>query len=424
MQAAEVKLWKTRIGVVSTDEDSRFCYFKYDPNFIKSGINLSPFMMPLSDTIYQFKGLPFESFRGLPGLLADVLPDRYGNALINAWLASQGRSAESFNSVERLCYIGVRGMGALEFHPDKNRVMNKFEEIEIDQLVELSNKIISQKEKVILSEDDDLKSIIKVGTSAGGVRAKAIIAYNEKTKSIKSGQINAGKGYSYWILKLDNTNPDDNIPYTKIEYAYYLMAKDARINMSDSKLLHKNNRYHFMTKRFDRVLLEDGTFDKLHMQTLGALMHIDYNEPGMISYEEVTQIMHQLGLNLSDNEQFFRRMVFNVMAQNQDDHVKNISFLMNRKGEWSLSPAYDMTYAFNPNGKWTSEHQMIINGKRSNLQKEDLIISGKAMRLKESKILEIISEVSNSLGRWEEFAKESFIDEKTIEAIKKTLILF
>lgn len=418
MRVAKVMLWGTQIGAVSIDEDSQFCSFRYSPQFAKSGIELSPIMMPLSNSIYQFKTLSLESFNGLPGLLSDSIPDRFGNALINAWLISNGRTIDSFNAIERLCYAGIRGMGALEFLPDINHAFNEIEEVEIEQLVELSDKVLNQKENITVSDKNNLKEIIKVGTSAGGARAKAIIAYNEETKEIKSGQIYAGKGFSYWILKLDGVDQKEETSHTRIEYAYYLMAKAAKIEMSESRLLFENNRYHFMTKRFDRIVLEDGKMDKIHMQTLGAMLHIDYNQPGLISYEEVVHLMQKLGLKKEEKEQFFRRMVFNVMARNQDDHVKNISFLMNRKGIWSLSPAYDVTYAFNPNGRWTSKHQMLINGKRSDITKYDLLKSAKSMEIKESKAIEIILDVSNAIARWSEFARESFLEDEIIMYIK------
>ena len=424
MIVAEVKLWKTRIGVIAIDDDSPYCTFKYDSDFVNSSINVSPIMMPLSDTIYQFKTLSLESFRGLPGLVSDSLPDRYGNAIIDAWLVAEGRTIESFNIIERLCYIGTRGMGALEFFPETNRKHDDYDEIEISKLVELSNQILNSKENISVKDSDGFKEIIEVGTSAGGARAKAIIAYNEETGVIKSGQINAGVGYTYWILKLDGVDQKEATSHTRIEYAYYLMAKEAKINMSESRLLKLDGYYHFMTKRFDRIQLKDGSMDKVHMQTLGALMHRDYNEPGTLSYEGTVQTMHKLGIKQSDSEQFFRRMVFNVMARNQDDHVKNISFLMNRKGEWSLSPAYDVTYSFNPKGKWTAVHQMLINGKTSNIGKDDLLQSAHSMRIKAKKALEIIDEVNSALLRWEEFANEAYLEVDTISAIKNSFVIY
>jgi serine/threonine-protein kinase HipA len=423
---AEVKLWETRIGVVAFDADSPFCTFRYDPDFVRTGINVSPIMMPLSNAIYQFKALSLESFRGLPGLLSDSLPDKYGNAIIDAWLEANGRTKESFSVIERLCYIGSRGMGALEFFPtlDIDKELNESEEIEVKQLVELSRKILSQKNAIMSKDKDKLDEIIKVGTSAGGARAKAIIAYNEKTGLIKSGQIDAGRGYTYWILKLGGVNQDKETPYTRIEYAYYLMAKEAKIIMSESRLKYIDKQFHFMTRRFDRVINEDGSVGKVHMQTLGALMHIDYREPGIISYEGVVQMMYKLGMKQSETEQFFRRMVFNVMSINCDDHVKNISFLMDRNGKWSLSPAYDVTYSYNPQGDWTYAHQMLINGKKSDISKNDLIKSAQAMKIKEEKALEIIGDVKKALLKWKDYAEQAHLDAKTIADYEIKFILY
>jgi len=424
MIVAEVRLWGKRIGAVSIDDESPYVYFKYDDDFVKSGINLSPIMMPLSNEIFQFKTLAVRTFYGLPGLLADSLPDRYGNQLINAWLESQGRTLDSFNIIERLCYIGKRGMGALEFHPSKNDVFNELDDIEINHLVNLSNQIINAKEKVVVNKEDELNEIIKVGTSAGGARAKAIIAYHEKTGKIKSGQIDAGKDFTYWLLKLDGVDQKEASAFTRREYAYYLMAIDAKINMSESKLLEKDGYYHFMTKRFDRFVDSNGKMEKIHMQTLGALTHIDYNEPGLMSYERVSDIMYMMGIKISENKQLFRRMVFNVMARNQDDHVKNLAFLMNKKGEWRLSPAYDMTYAYNPDGKWTSRHQMTINSKDRDFTLHDLLACAKRMKIKVEDAHAIIGELRNALMKWDDFARKAYLKKEEIELIKKQFILF
>jgi len=424
MTVAEVKLWGKRIAAVSIDDDSPYVYFKYDDDFVTSGINLSPIMMPLSSEIFQFKTLPLTTFKGLPGLLSDSLPDQYGNKIIHAWLSSQDRSIDSFDIIERLCYIGKRGMGALEYYPTKHSEFNEVEDIDLDHLIALSNEILNAKEKIVTRREDELEEIIKVGTSAGGARAKAIIAYNEETKVIKSGQIDAGKGFTYWLLKLDGIDQKEESSFTRREYAYYLMAIEAKIVMSESRLLEKDGYYHFMTKRFDRVADSDGEVEKLHMQTLGALAHIDYHEPGVMSYERATDIMYMMGIKLNENKQFFRRMVFNVMARNQDDHVKNISFLMNKKGEWTLSPAYDITYAFNPEGKWTSRHQMTINSKAHDFSIDDLLKSADRMKIKREDATLIINDVRHALLKWDTFAKQASLRKEDIEFIKNQFILF
>jgi len=424
MKVGEVRLWGRRIGAVSIEDDSPYAYFKYDDAFIRSGIELSPIMMPLSQEIFQFKTLPLSTFKGLPGLLADSLPDKYGNTIINAWLASQGRSVDSFNIVERLCYVGKRGMGALEYHPTKHSELSEVDDVDLDRLVKLSNEIINAKEATVANQEDELEEIIKVGTSAGGARAKAIIAYNEKTGVIKSGQIDAGKDFTYWLLKLDGIDQIEESTFTRREYAYYLMALDAKIIMNESRLFEKDGYYHFMTKRFDRVANAHGKMEKVHMQTLSAVAHVDYNEPGLMSYERATDIMYMMGMKLSENKKLYRRMVFNVMARNQDDHVKNISFLMNKKGEWSLSPAYDMTFAYNPEGKWTSNHQMTINGKLHDFTMDDMLKAAENMKVNIEDAKTIISDVREALMKWESFARKATLRKKDIDSIKKHFILF
>jgi serine/threonine-protein kinase HipA len=423
MTVAEVMLWGKRIGAVSMSDDSPYVYFKYDDAFITSGRQLSPIMMPLSNEIFHFKSLPLTTFKGLPGLLSDSLPDKYGNQIINAWLTAQNRPIDSFNIIERLCYVGKRGMGALEFVPNIQGEINQVEEIQIEYLIKLSNEILNQKESVSVKDVDELKDILKVGTSAGGARAKAIIAYNETTGMIKSGQIDAGPGFTYWLLKLDGVNQQEETSFTRLEYAYYLMAIDAKINMSESRLLQKDGLYHFMTKRFDRVVKPNGKMEKIHMQTLGAIAHVDYNEPGLMSYERVTDIMYMMAISLNENKQFFRRMVFNVMARNQDDHVKNISFLMDKNGKWSLSPAYDVTYAYNPEGKWTSRHQMTINSKDHDFTMDDLLKSASYMKIKTDEAERIIEEVKASIKKWPQFAKQARLIPSVIKSIESQFIL-
>ncbi|CCV65148.1 HipA domain protein (uncharacterized protein related to capsule biosynthesis enzymes) [Paracholeplasma brassicae] len=423
MRVAEVMLWGKRIGAVSISDESPYVYFKYDEAFLNSGIQLSPIMMPLSSEIFQFKNLPLKTFRGLPGLLSDSLPDKYGNQIINAWLESQNRSIDSFNIIERLCYVGKRGMGALEYVPNKQGGFNQVDEIEIAHLIKLSNDILNHKEGIEAKEADELKDILKVGTSAGGARAKAIIAYNETTGIIKSGQIDAGSGFTYWLLKLDGVNQQEETSFTRLEYAYYLMATDAKINMSESRLLEKDGLYHFMTKRFDRIVNSNGLMEKIHMQTLGAIAHVDYDEPGLMSYERVTDIMYMMGIRLSENKQFFRRMVFNVMARNQDDHVKNISFLMDKNGKWTLSPAYDITYAYNPEGKWTSRHQMTINNKDYDFTIDDLLKCGKHMKIKPEESMIIINEVLSSIKKWAFFSEQAHVTPALSKFVESQFVL-
>lgn len=345
MTDATVRLWGRDIGAVSWDENAELANFEYDPAFRHSGIEIAPLTMALSDQIYSFPTLPRETFHGLPGVLADSLPDDFGNALINAWLAREGRSPESFNPVERLCYTGVRGMGALEYVPAIGPFTGKSEAVDINALVELASEILSRRNNLqgsFLADDRQsaLQDILRVGTSAGGARAKAIIAWNSDTNEVRSGQIDAGKGFSYWLLKFDGVygNKDkeleDPAGYGLIEYAYANMARAAGIKMMECRLLEENGRSHFMTRRFDRT--EHGA--KIHMQSFGAMEHFDFKRAGAYSYEQVLRTIRKLGLPMKSVEEQFRRMAFNIIARNQDDHVKNIAFLMDREGNWSLSP--------------------------------------------------------------------------------------
>ncbi len=423
MSVAKVKLWGRQIGAVSWDKNLEIANFEYNPDFVASNIEISPFMMPLKRQIYSFRALPKETFYGLPGMLADSLPDNFGNKLINTWLVNKGETIDSFNPVDRLCYVGKRGMGALEFEPS-NSTYNISEQINIDELVKISNDILNDKYKIKGSFSNDyrektLQNILSVGTSAGGARAKAIIAWNPKTNEVRSGQINQNSNFSYWILKFDGISESNQLSSTKryglIEYAYYLMATSAGILMSESRLLKENGRYHFLTKRFDRK--ENG--EKLHMQSFAALEHLDYKQAGVYSYEQVFMSIKKLNLNMETLEEQFRRMVFNILARNQDDHVKNIAFLMNKSGEWSLSPAFDITYNYNPNGVWTGVHQMSLNGKRDNFNMSDFINCGKRFSFKRGAVIEIIQQVSEALSNWKNFASVAGIAPDIVDAISK-----
>lgn len=427
---AEVRLWGRRIAAVSLQDGADVAAFQYDPEFAGSGIEISPLVVPLSTQIYTFPALARETFHGLPGLLADSLPDRFGNALIDAWLASQGRRPESFNAVERLCYIGTRGMGALEFEPALGPRAQPGKKLEVDALVALASEILTHRDELggYFTPDKShaaLEDILRVGTSAGGARAKAIIAWNRETDEVRSGQLDGLDGFEYWLLKFDGVSGnrdkelDDPKGYTVIEYAYSLMARDAGIEMAECRLLEEGHRRHFMTRRFDRTP-EGG---KLHMQSLGALMHLDYNAPGAHSYEHAFQAIRRLGLGASVAEQQFRRMVFNVVARNQDDHVKNIAFLMNQQGEWLLAPAYDVTYAYNPSGAWTSRHQMSINGKRDAFTLEDFRACAAVAGLKRGRAEAILDEVCAAVARWSRYAEQVDVMPEHRTKIRSTLRL-
>lgn len=427
---AEVRLWGRTIGAVSLAEDDGVAAFQYDPAFVRSGIQLAPVVMPLSNRVYRFPALARQTFHGLPGLLADSLPDKFGNALIDAWLAGQGRTPGSFNAVERLCYTGSRGMGALEFAPMSGPRLQESGQVDVEALVRLASAVLASRNDLAASFGDDekavaLKDILRVGTSAGGARAKAVIAWNPATHEVRSGQVEAGDGFEYWLLKFDGVSGnrdrelDDPQGYGAIEYAYYLMAQAAGIAMSECRLLEEGGRRHFMTRRFDRT--EDG--GKLHMQSLCALAHFDFNQAGAYSYEQAMLLIRRLGLLMQAREEQFRRMAFNIVARNQDDHVKNIAFLMDRRGNWSLSPAFDVTFSYNPQGIWTGSHQMTMNGKRDGFTLEDFRECGRAVGLKRGRAEAILGQVCEAVSRWPEFAAQAGVAEPWMEQVRVQLRL-
>ena len=430
MNTAFVKIWDKLAGAVAWDERSGLASFEYDPAFKKLEWELSPLKMPLirEQKIFSFPELRkennsvYDTFKGLPGLLADMLPDRYGNELINLWLAQQGRPENSMNPVEMLCFIGKRGVGALEFEPAIERNNDTFS-VEVNSLVEIAGKMLSRKEAFVTNlksdEEKAMRDILKIGTSAGGARPKAVIAYNEKTGEIRSGQARAPEGFEHWLLKLDGVSEVQlgaTHGYGRVEYAYYLMAKDCGIEMMPCQLLKENSRAHFMTKRFDR----EGSYTKHHVQTFCAIKHFDYNRITSYSYEQLFQTMRELKLTYAEAEQMFRRMVFNVIARNCDDHTKNFSFILKQGGHWELAPAYDMCHAYRPGSEWVSHHALSINGKRSNITREDLIIIGQSIRNKKAK--EIIDEISEKVHNWNRYAEEAGVDKEKREAINETLV--
>jgi serine/threonine-protein kinase HipA len=425
MTLAEVVLWGTRIGAVSLPDGDRYATFAYDPDFLRSDIQVSPITMPLRTDPYRFPALPPATFHGLPGLLADALPDRYGNALIDAWLARQGRTPESFDAVERLGYTGTRGMGALEFRPALGPERPGSSEIQLAALVELASEVLSDRAELSASfagedREDALRDILSVGTSAGGARAKAVIAWNPVTEEVRSGQAQASPGFEHWLLKFDGVleNKDKELAdpqgYGAIEYAYSNMAKAAGIEMTACRLLEEHGRRHFMTRRFDRT----GDGDKRHLQSLGALAHYDLNDPNAYSYEQALLVIRRLGLPMAAMEEQFRRMVFNVLARNQDDHVKNIAFLMDRAGAWSLAPAFDMTYAYQPDGAWTARHQMSVNGKRDGFRFADFEAVAAVASMRRGRAKTIAGEVREAVADWPSFAAAAGVPDAVAAAVR------
>jgi serine/threonine-protein kinase HipA len=430
---AEVRLWGRTIGAVALEDGDETAAFQYEAAFAHSGIEVAPLMMPLAERVYRFPGLPRVSFHGLPGLLADSLPDRFGHALIDAWLAAQGRRPDSFNAIERLCYVGSRGMGALEYRPALGPNPRPSRRLEVDALVRLASEVLTARANAGGSlaprperhPGDAFEDILRVGTSAGGARAKAVIAWNPATQEVRSGQAPAGAGFSYWLLKLDGVRGnrdkerEDPQGYGVIEYAYSQMAVAAGVEMSECRLLEEDGRRHFMTRRFDRT--DDG--GKWHMQSLAALGHFDFHAVGSCSYEQAFQVIHVLGLPMASLEQGFRRMAFNVVARNQDDHAKNIAFLMDPAGRWSLAPAFDVTYSYNPAGRWTARHQMTMNGKQDGFTVEDFHSCGVTAGMKRGRAEKILAEVCAAVARWDEYASAAGVPDGWREIIRSHLRL-
>lgn len=425
---AEVRLWGRTIGAVALIDGEQTAAFEFAPGFVGSGIEVAPLTMPLSDRVYRFPELSAQTFHGLPGLLADSLPDKFGHLLINAWLARQGRSPGSMNAVERLCYTGRRGMGALEFEPRLGPEARKSRRLEVDALVELASQVLSQRNALRASFGEEtsegaMADILRVGTSAGGARAKAVVAWNPDTGEVRSGQVDPGGGFEHWLLKFDGVSGnrdrelDDPQGYGAIEYAYHLMAVDAGIEMSACRLLEENGRRHFMTRRFDRT----ASGGKLHMQSLCAMAHFDYNLPGAYSYEQAFQVMRRLGLSMAELEQFYRRTVFNILGRNQDDHVKNIAFLMDRKGRWRLSPAFDLVFSYNPEGDWTSRHQMTLNDRQDDFTYDDFRALATIAGLKRGRERVIFTEVRDCLLNWSHYARCADLPKETSERINTLL---
>ncbi|MFT5081356.1 MAG: serine/threonine-protein kinase HipA [Gammaproteobacteria bacterium] len=421
MSSCEVRLWDSAIGAVTWSDGA--ASFAYTPEFRQSGIQVAPLCMPLGEQIFRFPELARTSFHGLPGLVADSLPDKFGNAVIDAWLARQGRARGDMNPVERLAYTGQRGMGALEYWPAAETGAAQNETVEVAELVRLSNAVLHEREgfqaKLDKHERDAaLVSLLSVGASAGGARAKAVVAWNRGTGEMRSGQTDAPGDFEHWLIKFDGVdgNSDkelaDPLGFGLLEYAYSLMAKAAGITMAECLVLEESGRHHFMTKRFDRSVGKHPVSgklrsEKLHITTLGGMAHLDFNQAGAHSYEQAFDVLRKLRLPMQDREQLFRRMAFNVLARNQDDHVKNIGFSMDKSGTWRLAPAYDLTFAYNPRGDWTARHQMSLNGKRDDFSLTDIGAVGAYADLARNRGAAIFDEVALAIGRWRDFAQEA-----------------
>jgi serine/threonine-protein kinase HipA len=427
INSAFINLWNERVGAIAWDADRGVADFEFEPSFLRKGWDIAPLKMPVSAAngrIFSFPELrESQTFKGLPGLLADVLPDRYGNTLINAWLARVGRPADSMNPVEMLCFIGQRGMGAVEFEPVEPKGKNTSTKLEVDSLVEISEAILSGRKDfhTELSKDDEkgLLDILKIGTSAGGARAKAVIAYNAKTGEVRSGQAEAPKGFTQWLIKFDGVHDAQfgtSRDYGRVEMAYYLMAVACGIEMTECRLLEEHGRAHFMTRRFDRIP-DQG---KIHVQTFCAMQHFDFNNVGSYSYEQLFQTMRILRLDYPQAEQMYRRMVFNVLARNCDDHTKNFAFTMDKNGQWALAPAYDVCYAYRPDSPWVSQQSLSVNGKRQGINRKDLLDVARQMAIKKPD--ELIRQIEGILKLWPDFASQCEVETILQKAIAETFV--
>jgi serine/threonine-protein kinase HipA len=423
VDVAQVNLFGRPLGAFRWDERYQVAEFEYDRSFIGKGVEPSPLMMPVREgRIYSFAGLNRDTFRGLPGMLADSLPDTYGRALFDRWLALMGRT--SGNPIESLCFLGKRCMGALEFEPAINIDNDSIQQFEIDSLVDVARDALKQKASFVTNLEEDKKAaiaaILRLGTSAGGQRAKAIIAYNKVTKEVRSGQVEAPEGFDYYLIKLDGVSAErgfrETENYGPLEYSFYKLARACGIEMTECSLLEENGRAHFLTKRFDR---ENGR--KVHMQTLCAIAHYDFQLKRGYSYEQAFNVMRALRLPYSAAREMFHRIVFNVAVRNQDDHTKNISFLMGEDGKWRLSPAYDVGYAYNPDGGWTATHQMSVNGKFDGIDRDDLLAFARAEGIKDA--AETIDKVADSVSLWPRIAMDCGVPKEMVETIVKNMVL-
>lgn len=423
VDVAKVNMFGIPVGTFRWDEQYEVARFEYDSNFVGRGLEPSPLMMPVREgRVYSFGSLDKETYKGLPGMLADSLPDTYGRALFDKWLALTGRT--SSNPIETLCFLGKRCMGALEFEPAIDVAYDKNARFEIDSLVDVASDALAQKSSFEVNINDDKKAaiaeILRLGTSAGGQRAKAIIAYNKDTGEVRSGQVEAPAGFDYYLIKLDGVSATTGLRETdnhgRLEYSFYKLAKACGIDMTECFLIEENGRAHFVTKRFDRA-----NGKKIHMQTLCGIAHFDFRIHRAYSYEQAFSVMRALHLPYSEAQEMFRRMVFNVVARNQDDHTKNISFLMDKSGKWRLSPAYDIGYAFNPNGRWTATHQMSINGKFDGITREDLLGFAHQNNIKEA--ASIIDAICETVSRWPEMAKECKVKPEIINALMPNMLI-
>lgn len=430
----EIKYQKKAVGVVAFNRETGVGSFQYEPDFIQTGIELSPLRMPLANRIYAFPEAGYDTFKGLPGMLADSLPDDFGNAVLNAWVASHGKSPNDITPLQRLQYIGKRGMGALTYAPATRIArLNASQHIEIQSLVEIAQEILNHRKQVDVSlttgsEDKNaMLALMSIGMSAGGARPKAVLAFNEDFTQVRSGQTNAPQGFTHYLLKFDGVNEHnqnqetfgDPLGYGAMEYVYHLLAIACGIHMMPCRLLDEGHRRHFITQRFDRRGNE-----KIHMQTLNGLAHVNYKLAGAYSYAELIATARQLKLSADDAKQIFKRMVFNVVARNHDDHSKNIAFMLDEKQQWKLAPAYDLAYSYKPGSPWVNSHWMSINGKRDYFTREDFYTFSKLSPLFTKRFIDsVINETTEQVSQWSKLAKENNVPKVLIKKVGEHLRL-
>lgn len=429
---AEVWLWGKLVGALAWQPETATATFEYTPEWMSESVQLAPLHMsiiPNGQRIFQFPQLNRDTYKGLPACFADTLPDDFGNAVINAWLARNGRDPSSFTALERLLYTGTRGMGALEYAPAIRKTQNTSGTLELESLIKMAQQVLNQRAHAFdqIHAKDDLNGILQVGTSAGGARAKALIAMNSTRTEIRSGQIDAPEGFEHYLLKFDgivehSTNQEtfgDPQGFGRMEYAYYLMAKDAGIAISPCELLLDGQRAHFLTKRFDRI----GNY-KLHYQSLCAMDHADYKKPGQYSYEQLFSVARQLRLKRADAVEIYRRMVFNIVARNHDDHTKNTGFLLaGPREQWQLAPAFDIAYSYKAGSPWVNSHQLSLNGKRDDFTRDDLLQAATLISNFTKEAKQIIQQVTEIVSSWENYAETAEVDKSFIKTIKDNLRL-
>lgn len=417
----EVRIWDKRVGAVAFDRTAGAYAFEYAPAWRKRDIELAPLMMPLAGPAqpFLFPALNRESFKGLPGLVADALPDDFGNNLIDAWMARQGVDKDSITTIDRLAYMGKRGMGALEFKPARYSMRDTQVALDLGRLVEVARNVLHGDLYGDAHAHEALANIIRVGTSAGGARAKAVVAWNPQTQELRSGQFDVPEGFEHWLLKFDGVGKDDELgesqSYGRIEYAYHLMARAAGIDMSECRLLEENGRHHFMTRRWDR----DGNI-KHHVQSLCGMYHLDYKQRATHAYEQLFQVIEKLGLAVAAKQQAFIRMAFNVMAANCDDHTKNHAFVLQQGQSWKLAPAYDITHAYNPNGEWTYQHLMSINGKFRDITRQDVLAVADLVGVTGARGL--LQAVKDAITSWPAHANDAGLPTREADRVAKDFI--